>query len=98
MQGTSMLEDGVNHASMVQLPLSCLTLLLCGTTQQTRPVGGKAGCMGSGAIVTARSEACPGNSLPKSSEPTSTWSKKRELGPLSSTMSTETCVVIGGQW
>ena len=78
--------------------VSYLTSLLCGATQQARPVGGKAGWMGTGVMVTARSEVCLGNSLPRSSEPTLTQSKKGELDPLSSTVSTETCVVMGGQW
>jgi len=92
-----MLQDGEKPCiNGLVTDVSCLTSLLCGATQQARPVGGKAGCMGSGVMVTARSETGPGNSRPRSSEPTSTRSKKRGLDPLSSTMSTETCVVMGG--
>lgn len=76
--------------------VSCLTLLSCGVAQQVRPLGGNAGCAGSGVMLTARPESGPGNSLFRSSEPTLTQSKKRRLGLSSSTISTETLVVIEG--
>jgi len=76
--------------------VSFLTLLSWGATQQVRPSGGNAGCAGSGVMPTARSDSGPGNSLFRSSEPTLTWSKKRGLGSLSSTISTETLAVIEG--
>ena len=70
--------------------VSGLTSPSCGTTQQVRPVEGKAACVASGVTLTARSEDGQGESLFKSSEQTLTRSKKRELVLLSSAMSTET--------
>ena len=78
------------------ISVSCLTLLLCAATQQVSPAGGKAGCMGSGVMLTARSEGDPGSNLLRSSEPTSIRSKKRGLDSPSLAVVSETRVVIGG--